>query len=89
MTTLGIGIWLVSAVFAYYFVEVAVFCCDPTQWNHINKIVVGIWAWVLGPFAMVIAFEILLLAEMAEGCQDLTAPNKPLPCEQASPILTR
>ncbi len=67
MAVLGICFWVIASVVTYYIEEVAVLCCDPTQWNHTNKIVVAIWALVLGPFALVIALEVLLLAEMAEG----------------------
>ena len=67
MVMLAIGLWLIASLVTYYIEEVAVLCCDPTQWNHTNKVVVAIWALVLGPFALVIALEVLLLAEMAEG----------------------
>jgi hypothetical protein len=67
MTALGICLWLISSVITYYIEEVAVLCCDRTQWTRTNKVVIAIWALMLGPFAMVFAFEVLLLAEMAEG----------------------
>jgi hypothetical protein len=67
MTALGICLWLTASVITYYIEEVAVLCCDRTQWTRTNKVVIAIWALMLGPFAMIFAFEVLLLAEMAEG----------------------
>ena len=67
MLMLGIGLWLLASVITYYIEEVAVLCCDPTQWNHTNRVVIAVWSLILGPFALVIALEVLLLAEMAEG----------------------
>ncbi len=67
MAALVICLWLIASVVTYFIEEVAVLCCDRTQWTHTNKVVIAIWALILGPFAMVFAFEVLLLAEMAEG----------------------
>jgi hypothetical protein len=83
MTTLGICLWLIASVITYYIEEVAVRCCDPTQWNHTNKIVVAIWALILGPFALIIALQVLLLAEMAEG----VAHRRPLVFKHQQPPL--
>ena len=67
MAALVICLWLIASVVTYFIEEVAVLCCDRTQWTRTNKVVIAIWALILGPFAMVFAFEVLLLAEMAEG----------------------
>lgn len=67
MATLGICLWLIAALITYFIDELAVLCCDRTQWTRTNKAVIAVWALLLGPFAMIIAFEVLLLAEMAEG----------------------
>ena len=67
MVYLGICIWLISAILAYFVEEVAVLCCDRREWDRKNSIVIAIWSLLLGPFALVISLEVLLLAEMAEG----------------------
>ena len=34
MATLGICLWLIAAVITYYIEEVAVLCCDRSQWTR-------------------------------------------------------
>lgn len=67
MIMLGIGLWLLTSLITYFIEEAAVLCCDRTQWTHTNRVVIAVWSLMLGPFALVIALEVLFLAEMAEG----------------------
>ena len=67
MAALVISIWLISALFAYFIDGIAVNCCDRHQWTTRNRGVIAVWCLLLGPFALVIALEVLFLAEMAEG----------------------
>ncbi len=67
MTSLGVCLWLVSALAAYFLDGIAVSCCDQHQWTARNREAVAIWSLLLGPFALIIALEVLFLAEMAEG----------------------
>ena len=67
MATLVTSIWLISALLAYFLDGIAVNCCDTHQWTTRNREAIAVWCLLLGPFALVIALEVLLLAEMAEG----------------------
>lgn len=67
MISLGVCIWLISALFAYFLDGFAFSCCDKHLWTPRNREVVAIWSLLLGPFALIIALEFLLLTEMAEG----------------------
>jgi len=63
MALVGISIWLASAFLAYFIAEVTVLCCDRTQWDHTGRVAIGVYCLILGPIALIIFLEMLILAE--------------------------
>lgn len=67
MASLVTCVWLISALCAYFLDRFAINCCEDHHWVKRDRMAVGIWSLVFGPFALVIALETLFLAEMALG----------------------
>lgn len=66
MVILGVCIWLISAVLAYFVAEVVVLCCDRRDWDHDHKLIIAIGSILLGPVALILALKALLFVYIAK-----------------------
>ena len=67
MAIVWVLLWIVSAVLAYFVLEVATLCCKRRAWDHSTREFALVCSLVLGPVFLLIAAELLLLAAIGSG----------------------
>jgi hypothetical protein len=67
MAVIGVFIWVVSAVLAYFAAEAATFCCNRKCWDRRAREFSLVCSILLGPIFLLISAELLLLALIGEG----------------------
>jgi hypothetical protein len=70
MAVIGVCIWVVSAILAYFVAEAATFCCCRQCWDRSARELSLACSILLGPVFLLISAELLLLALIGEGLAD-------------------
>lgn len=70
MAVIGVLIWVVSAVVAYFVAEAATLHCSRLAWDRATRDFSLVCSILLGPVFLLIAAELLLFSVVGEGLTD-------------------
>ena len=70
MAVIGVLIWFVSAVLAYFVAEAATLHCNRLAWDRTTREFSLVCSILLGPVFLLIAAELLLFSVVGEGLTD-------------------